>query len=220
MLFRSKSAALMGGLALASSGAADSIGLTNTVSLALMGTMAGPWGAAVGGAIGLALDLGKSQDTTAQEVADLTATFDAQTGAITENTRAKINQQAQDAGLLDAAEQLGLKASTVTDAIMGNVDAQNLLNEAVAGYGVSYAITSAEDMSKSYTDAEIATEMATRAATTLRDEVPSLGKNFEAAAKDAAQFGRGMDGAAEATSAAESRVESFTRSVARLNRLL
>lgn len=52
-----KGAALLGGLALASTGAADGIGLTNTASLALMGTIAGPLGAALGGAVGLTLDL-------------------------------------------------------------------------------------------------------------------------------------------------------------------
>jgi hypothetical protein len=51
-----KTSALIGGLAVASTGAADKIGLTNTASLALMGTLAGPWGAAVGGAVGLLLD--------------------------------------------------------------------------------------------------------------------------------------------------------------------
>lgn len=215
-----KGAALMGGLAVASSGAADSLGLTNTISLALMGTMAGPWGAAVGGAIGLMLDLGSSQDNTAGRVADLTATFDAQTGAITENTRAKSNQQAQDAGLLSAAEEIGLRASVVTDAIMGNVEAQNLLNDAVAQYGVSYSITSVKDMRKNYSEAEIGAELATRAATKLRDEIPGLTSDFSSASEAAAQFGRGMDGAGESTYRAESRVEAFTRSVARLERLL
>lgn len=51
-----KSAALLGGVGIAATGAADGIGLTNTASLALAGTIAGPWGAAVGGAVGLLLD--------------------------------------------------------------------------------------------------------------------------------------------------------------------
>lgn len=51
-----KGAGLLGGLAIASSGAADKIGLTNTASLALMGTLAGPPGAAIGAAAGLFLD--------------------------------------------------------------------------------------------------------------------------------------------------------------------
>lgn len=55
-------AGLLGGLALASSGAADGVGLTNTASMALMGTMAGPWGAAIGGGVGLLLDWKASSD--------------------------------------------------------------------------------------------------------------------------------------------------------------
>lgn len=51
-----KATALIGGLTVASTGAADKIGLTNAASLALMGTLGGPWGAAVGGAAGLLLD--------------------------------------------------------------------------------------------------------------------------------------------------------------------
>lgn len=51
-----KGAGLLGGLAIASTGAADKIGLTNTASLALMGTLAGPPGAAIGAAAGLFLD--------------------------------------------------------------------------------------------------------------------------------------------------------------------
>lgn len=52
-----RGAALLGGIAVAATGAADGLGLSNTATLALMGTIAGPWGAAVGGGIGLAMDL-------------------------------------------------------------------------------------------------------------------------------------------------------------------
>lgn len=51
-----KGTAVMGGLALASTGAADGLGLTNTTSLALMGTLGGPPGAAIGAAAGALLD--------------------------------------------------------------------------------------------------------------------------------------------------------------------
>lgn len=60
-----KGAALMGGLTIASTGAADGLGLTNTASMALMGTIAGPWGAAVGGGIGLLLDIKAASDKAA-----------------------------------------------------------------------------------------------------------------------------------------------------------
>ncbi|MEP7738310.1 hypothetical protein ABKW28_11705 [Nocardioides sp. 31GB23] len=62
-----KSAALGGGLALAMSGVSDSMGLSNTTSLALMGSIAGPWGAAIGGGIGLALDFAAAQERMAEE---------------------------------------------------------------------------------------------------------------------------------------------------------
>ncbi|MEQ7847715.1 hypothetical protein [Nocardioides kribbensis] len=74
-----KASAVIAGLTLASSGAADSIGLTNTMSGALIGTMAGPWGAAIGGSIGLVRDLAKSND-------DLTAAIDAADRAMRSGT--------------------------------------------------------------------------------------------------------------------------------------
>ena len=48
--------ALLAGLTLASTDLADGMGLSNTASYALMGTIAGPWGAAIGGGIGLIRD--------------------------------------------------------------------------------------------------------------------------------------------------------------------
>lgn len=57
-----KGAALVGGMALATSDLGQGLGLTNTASLALMGTMAGPWGAAIGAGTGLVLDLAAAND--------------------------------------------------------------------------------------------------------------------------------------------------------------
>ena len=58
-----KSAALVAGVGIAATGAADKIGLTNTASLALAGTMAGPWGAAIGAGVGMTLDLAHANDS-------------------------------------------------------------------------------------------------------------------------------------------------------------
>lgn len=57
-----KAAAVVGGLALATSGLADKTGLSNTASMALTGTIAGPWGAAIGGGVGLVMDLAHAND--------------------------------------------------------------------------------------------------------------------------------------------------------------
>lgn len=57
-----KGTAVLGGLTVAATGAADGIGLTNTASLALMGTIAGPWGTALGGGVGAVMDLSAALD--------------------------------------------------------------------------------------------------------------------------------------------------------------
>ncbi|RDZ48729.1 hypothetical protein C5C07_20660, partial [Haloferax sp. Atlit-4N] len=57
-----KAAGALGGLALVSSGAADGLGLTNTMSLALMGSLAGPVGIAIGAGAGALLDFAAAGD--------------------------------------------------------------------------------------------------------------------------------------------------------------
>lgn len=52
-------AAQIGALAFVASGAADSMGLANTATLGLMGSLAGPWGVALGAATGLVMDFTK-----------------------------------------------------------------------------------------------------------------------------------------------------------------
>lgn len=101
-----KGTALVGGLALASSGAADGIGLTNTASLALMGTIAGPWGAAVGGGIGLMLDLAKAAGEYAD--AQTRATAAMTSGNIEQINAALAEQQKILAGTLDSDKVSGV----------------------------------------------------------------------------------------------------------------
>jgi hypothetical protein len=97
-------------------------------------SVGGPWGAAIGGAIGLVTSLGHANDQASQDVKDFTATLDEQTGALTANSRALAVKKLQDSGALDAAKELGLNLQLVTDAALGNESAQNQLNAALAGY--------------------------------------------------------------------------------------
>lgn len=71
-----KSTALFAGLGLVATGAADGIGLTNTASLALMGTLAGPPGAALGAAAGAMLDLKEAGEGATAAIDGLRATAD------------------------------------------------------------------------------------------------------------------------------------------------
>ena len=127
-----KAAGAVGLLGVAASGVADSFGLTNTVMGATMGMMAGPWGAAVGGAIGLALDFASANKSAEINIGDLTATLDRSTGAITANTEAYAAQQLEASGALAAAEKLGISLDLVTSAALGNETAMRMVNDQIA----------------------------------------------------------------------------------------
>lgn len=72
-----KTTGVLLGVGAAATGAADGIGLTNAASLALMGTIAGPWGAAVGGGVGLMMDLGASSAQAREQAKALTVQMEA-----------------------------------------------------------------------------------------------------------------------------------------------
>lgn len=57
-----KGAAAAGGFALAMSPIPEKMGLANTATMAMMGSLAGPWGTAIGGAVGLTMDLTGAND--------------------------------------------------------------------------------------------------------------------------------------------------------------
>lgn len=70
-----KGAGLVAGAGLLASGTADDLGLTNTTMLALIGTIKGSWGAALGAAAGLALDAASANDALADSVESAGAAF-------------------------------------------------------------------------------------------------------------------------------------------------
>ncbi len=124
-----RTAGLLGGLGLVTSGVAGDMGLMNTATLALAGAMlgGGPWGAAIGGGIGLMLDFKAAQSGGAEAASEFSATLDQQTGALTENSRLWAAKKLLDAGALDDAKTLGLNLSDVTDAVLGQGDALDVL---------------------------------------------------------------------------------------------
>jgi hypothetical protein len=192
-----KAAAGVGGMVLLANSAGQANKAIGALESGLGGaaigfSVGGPWGAAVGGAAGLVLNLASAHKSASGAVADLTSTFDVQTGAITENTRAMVAHDLQTKGLLDASEQLGVSSSLVTDAVLGNANAQAQLNAALAGYNVDHSVTSADDLAKSFSDQEVATILADRAATKLRDTLPGLTDAFGGQSADAKQLARAL----------------------------
>lgn len=129
-----KGAAAAAGFVLEVSGAADKSWLLNTASLGLMGSIAGPWGAALGAGVGLLEHFAGGQKSAVTDTQTLTATLDQQTGAITENTAAYVAKQFADNGVLQDAQKLGLSLSDVTQAALGNTDALARVNTQASAY--------------------------------------------------------------------------------------
>lgn len=109
-----KGAAAAAGLAVATTGVADQMGLSNTASLALLGTIGGPWGAAVGGAVGLTLDLAHANDDLETSISSLDRTtqasavsFAAWSASISDTEQNSGDLEAKSAGLLAAAHSIG-----------------------------------------------------------------------------------------------------------------
>ena len=87
-------AAGVGALVVATTGLADGMGLTNTATLGLAGSMAGPLGAAIGSTIGLTLDAAAANDDMEASLERLKLTLES--GAGYEQAREQFNRTVAD----------------------------------------------------------------------------------------------------------------------------
>lgn len=111
-----KGAGQLAAFALVSSGAADAMGIQNTAMLGLAGSMAGPFGAAVGIGVGALLDFksasqkaGAAQSALDSTMSSSTSTITQQTDALTAGQVALDSQVAnlkKHSGVLGAAQQV------------------------------------------------------------------------------------------------------------------
>ena len=67
-----------------------------------------------------------------QRVDDLTASIEADSGALGENTRELVANRLEEEGALEAAQRFGLELDTVVDAALGNADAIGTVYDAIA----------------------------------------------------------------------------------------
>jgi hypothetical protein len=116
------------------------------------GVLSGPWGLAIGAAVtGVGLFWAEQEKAKARVTA-LTDTLDAQTGAITDNTRELVASQLQQQGVLDQAEKYGLSLDVVTQAALGNADAirtlQGAQESAIQGARDALAVGADDTMQK------------------------------------------------------------------------
>ena len=124
-----QTAAGLAALGLVATGTSEKIGLTNSAMLTLVGTMAGPWGAAAGATIGLTMDAAAAND-------ELTASIEATNAALSSGdltagldnlTRARTQLEAfkasvSNTSLLDAAIMKPGEAKNFIESIFGDSD--------------------------------------------------------------------------------------------------
>lgn len=72
-------------------------------------------------------------------VDELASSLDAQTGAVTDNTRSWVAKNLSESGALSSAKTMGVSVADVTDAVLGNSDALARVNAALDVYGKSLA---------------------------------------------------------------------------------
>lgn len=125
-----KGGALLGGLAIATSGAADEFGMANTASLALAGSMLGPLGAAGGGAIGMFMDLASASSAVSDGIMSIDTAIAAQDltaleAATLRTGEAFAKQEGIIAGLNTGLPGLG----SIYDQISGKSDEMAAANE-------------------------------------------------------------------------------------------
>lgn len=107
------------------SGAAALKDFTNVAGLAAAGfAVGGPWGAAIGGGIGLLQAFSGETISVKGDLKSLTATLDEQSGAITKSTAEWVSNQIITSGAAKVFKEAGLSISTVTDAVLGDTAAQ------------------------------------------------------------------------------------------------
>lgn len=184
--------------------------LSDTAGFAALGfTVGGPWGAAIGGAIGLLKNLGNAQHAAAVEAEDLADAIDGQTLALNEQGYAHIGEQLAD--YADVASAAGLSLGEFIKAAVAGGDELARVDAILESFvdTTNSAITS-ESIDPSQVGAQ--TELVTKAED-FRDVLSD--QNGEV--REAINLAKGRQAGLEAaTSATKSMTGATGRSTARI----
>jgi hypothetical protein len=182
-----KGAAVIGGLALATSGLTEQTGMSNTANLALMGTIAGPWGAAIGAGVGSVLDFKASYDSLNDSIDGLDA-------AIAGNSIPALTQQIADAkAQLDDLNHTSV-GEGLLQGILGGVGAQGLAQQDLFGHITGQA----GDLADKTAEAEKRLDDLRSGAAETFNPVESLAGAFHDAAKAAIDEAQALKDATDA----------------------
>lgn len=180
----------------------------------LMNVVGGPWGLAITAGVTAISIFGQRQQEAAQKVADLTATLDTQTGAMTANTRQWIANELHQRGILQLARQMGIDTALVTSAVLGEADALKQLNQELDA-----SFDAAAQRADSDLPATLEGELVN--ANTLRDAVRDLSGTYQdatAGAKLKAEASRELNLAEQTAAVAIKSVSDAIREQADLLR--
>lgn len=98
----------------------------------ITGVFGGPWGLAITGAVAAVTLFATRNQEAEQQVQELTDAIKQDSGALGENTRAKIANILQTEGMVDQAKQLGVPLRDLIDAAMGEGEALGRVNAVLA----------------------------------------------------------------------------------------
>ncbi|MCB9377014.1 MAG: hypothetical protein H6515_14260 [Microthrixaceae bacterium] len=194
------------GLGLAALDSQHHITGLSTISGALMGSIAGPWGAAIGGAIGLMQDFSQANQEAKQQASDFAQTLDQQTGALTENSAAWVAQKLDADGYLETAEKLGLSTGDITRTILEGKDAVDAYAE---------SMIEAANASGQITDPTYRNDL-----TDLLGQMTVLGGTVDEGSRQFRAIQSAVVDTSGAFENASTKVERFTTAVEELNGIL
>lgn len=187
-----------------------------TVTAVAVDTAFGPIGLIAGAAAAALVLFGtsnaKSQQATqanAAAIQALTSALEASNGAITDSIRSSVAKSLADSGAAKDAQALGLQVSTVTDAALGNADAQNTVKAAILA--ATQAWISQTDATG---NAANSSGVAASAADDLQGKLKTTTSQFSAAKQQADLYNLAMGISADATSQAAQSTAANTAALA------
>ena len=143
-------------------------GKGRTALTGLASFMTGPWGAATlvaGGALAI---WAKRTQEAKQRVDSLKDSLEQATGAVTKNSRELAYNNLVSKGAVSAAKELGISLSDLTDAALGNTDAQDRINRILSDQAAAYRALTPEQ--------RVTVEWAQRLGTNTRTVQDALGE--------------------------------------------
>jgi TP901 family phage tail tape measure protein len=144
------------------------------VSSGVLSFLTGPWGMAIGAAVALFGLFSSSSSGATQSTVDFTSAIQQDSGALGDNTRAQVENTLEKDNAGQAATDLGINMSTLTDAVMGNKEALDQVNSSLAKH-----FSSVNEAVSALANGDQATQQAAAAYITLHGAIPQVTKDVQ-----------------------------------------